>query len=136
VAKIEGVHHLGLTVSDVEASARWYEDVLGFERSGAFQSAAGERRKVFLHHPGLPIRLGLVEHAASSKRPFDEVESGLDHLAFRVADGAELEEWARVLTRAGVRFSPIAQSHSIAGAAVIVLRDPDNIQLELFADPG
>ena len=25
-----GIHHLGLTVRDVEASAAWYEDVLGF----------------------------------------------------------------------------------------------------------
>jgi catechol 2,3-dioxygenase-like lactoylglutathione lyase family enzyme len=27
---IIGIHHLGLTVADVERSAQWYESVLGF----------------------------------------------------------------------------------------------------------
>jgi catechol-2,3-dioxygenase len=34
VTEIVGIHHLGLTVSDAERSARWYQDVLGFERVG------------------------------------------------------------------------------------------------------
>ena len=32
--------------------------------------------------------------------------------------------------------SPIASANSIPGAAVLVFRDPDNIQLELFVDPS
>jgi catechol 2,3-dioxygenase-like lactoylglutathione lyase family enzyme len=135
VTDIVGIHHLGLTVSDVERSARWYQDVLGFERIGQFGDATSERRKIFLRHPGIGARLGLVEHWTSSKRPFDETESGLDHLAFAVSSRGELERWARRLDQLGVRFSPIAASLSIPGAAVIVLRDPDNVQLELFADP-
>ena len=31
--------------------------------------------------------------------------------------------------------SPVAPANSIEGAAVLVLRDPDNIQLELFYEP-
>jgi catechol-2,3-dioxygenase len=27
---IRGIHHFGLTVRDVDASAAWYEEVLGF----------------------------------------------------------------------------------------------------------
>jgi glyoxylase I family protein len=135
VTDIVGIHHLGLTVSDVERSAQWYQDVLGFERIGQLGDAASERRKIFLRHPGLDARLGLVEHRTSSKRPFDETESGLDHLAFAVSSRDELESWARRLQELGVRFSPIAASFSIPGAAVIVFRDPDNVQLELFADP-
>jgi glyoxylase I family protein len=46
-----------------------------------------------------------------------------------------LEGWERRLKELGVRFSPIAASLSIPGAAVIVFRDPDNVQLELFASP-
>lgn len=55
---IEGIHHLGLTVRDADASAAWYVDVLGFHRVGAFESPDGARRKVFLRHEGLQIRLG------------------------------------------------------------------------------
>jgi catechol 2,3-dioxygenase-like lactoylglutathione lyase family enzyme len=132
---IVGIHHVGLTVSDVERSARWYQDVLGFERIGQLGDAGSERQKIFLRHPGINARLGLVEHRTSSKRPFDETESGLDHLAFAVSSRDELEGWARRLEEFGVRFSPITASFSIPGAAVIVFRDPDNVQLELFADP-
>ncbi|MDQ1520432.1 MAG: glyoxylase family protein [Actinomycetota bacterium] len=135
MTEIVGIHHLGLTVSDVERSARWYQDVLGFERIGQLGDASAERQKIFLRHAGLDARLGLVEHRTSSRRPFDETESGLDHLAFAVPSHEELESWARRLEELGVRFSPIAASLSIPGAAVIVFRDPDNVQLELFAGP-
>jgi glyoxylase I family protein len=135
VSEIVGIHHLGLTVSDVARSARWYEDVLGFETVGELGDAASERRKIFLRHAGLDARLGLVEHRKASKRPFDETETGLDHLAFAVRSRDDLDRWARRLEALGVPFSPIADSFSIPGAAVIVFRDPDNVQLELFFSP-
>jgi glyoxylase I family protein len=140
VSVIVGVHHLGLTVSDVERSARWYEAVLGFDRIGSFGDAGAPRHKVFLRHPGFAIRLGLVEHrsALPGARPvdrFDETRTGLDHLAFEVPTDQELVAWADRLRGLGIPFSPISASHSIPGAAVLVFRDPDNIQLELFTDP-
>jgi glyoxylase I family protein len=94
-----------------------------------------ERRKIFLSHDGLRVRLGLYQHRSSSGTPFDETQIGLDHLAFAVPDRAELERWVARLIEHRVTFSPIAASNSIPGAWVIVFRDPDNIQLELFADP-
>ncbi len=133
---IQGIHHFGLTVRDVDASAAWYVDVLEFRRVGEFESSEGARRKVFLRHDGLRARLGLVEHRDGSQDVFDETRVGLDHLAFAVADRAELEAWAKRLAAAGVLHSPVAPAHSVPGAAVIVLRDPDNIQLELFLDPS
>ena len=129
------VHHLGLTVTDVDRSARWYCDVLDFVPTGRYEAPAGERRKIFLSHPGLGVRLGLVQHQGSSGRPFDETQSGLDHLAFRVPALADLQSWAARFARAGVPHAGIAESHTIPGARLIVFRDPDNIQLELFADP-
>jgi glyoxylase I family protein len=130
---IVSVHHLGLTVRDAEASAAWYERVLGFRRSGAFQAPDGARRKVFLHHDGLGIRLGLTQHAAGDGSPFDETRTGLDHLAFGVAGPAELERWAARLDELGVPRSPLAPANTMPGAAVLVFRDPDNIQLELIS---
>jgi len=40
------------------------------------------------------------------------------------------------LAAAAVVHSPVAPANSIPGGAVLVLRDPDNIQLELFVDPS
>ena len=84
-----GIHHLGLTVRDTDASAAWYEDVLGFRRVGEFESPDGARRKVFLRHDGLQARLGLTQHRGGAQEVFDETRVGLDHLAFTVADRAE-----------------------------------------------
>lgn len=132
---ITGIHHLGLTVTDVERSAQWYEEVLGFDRIGSHGDATTERRKIFVRHPAFDIRLSLVEHNTSSKRPFDETETGLDHLAFEVPTHSALETWDARLQDLGIPTSPIARSHTIPGATVLVFRDPDNIQLELYTDP-
>jgi glyoxylase I family protein len=133
---ITGLHHLGLTVRDVEVSAAWYEDVLGFRRAGVFEAPDGTRRKVFLRHDGLHARLGLTQHRPGSPDPFDETRTGLDHLAFAVAARADLDAWAARLAAAAVTCSPVAVANSVPGAAVLVFRDPDNIQLELFFDPA
>ena len=132
---ITGIHHFGLTVRDADASAAWYEEVLGFQRAGEFEAPDGARRKVFLQHDGLQVRLGLTQHRHGSQDPFDETRTGLDHLAFSVAGREELEAWAERLSDAAVAHSAIAGANSVPGAAVLVFRDPDNIQLELFADP-
>jgi glyoxylase I family protein len=133
---IRGIHHLGLTVRDLEASAAWYAEVLGFRRDGEYESPDGTRRKVFLRHDGFPVRLGLTYHRDGVLDGFDERRVGLDHLAFAVSDRAELDNWATRLDAAGVVHSSVAPANSIPGAAVLVLRDPDNIQLELFVDPS
>ncbi|MEJ2889460.1 VOC family protein [Actinomycetospora aeridis] len=130
-----GVHHLGLTVADVERSARWYCAVLDFFRVGEFGGPDDPRRKVFLNHPGFRLRLGLVEHRGGAGDRFDETRTGLDHLAFSVPDGDHLDRWAARIAEHGVEFSPAVPANTVPGASVIVLRDPDGIQLELFADP-
>ena len=40
------------------------------------------------------------------------------------------------LEAAGAQYSQVAAANSIPGAAVVVFRDPDNIQLEIFFDPA
>jgi glyoxylase I family protein len=132
---IRGLHHFGLTVRDVDTSSAWYEEVLGFTRVGEFTAPDGARRKVFLRHDGLQARLGLTQHRHGSQQPFDETRPGLDHLAFAVSDRQELDTWVTRLGNAQVTHSPVMPANSIPGAAVVVFRDPDNIQLELFTDP-
>jgi len=130
---ITGLHHFGLTVTDVDTSVAWYESVLGFRAEGGYESAHGERRKVFLSHDRLGVRIGLCQHTSASADRFDETRPGLDHLSFQVASIAELDAWQTALATAGVTSSPIAGANTIPGAKVLVFRDPDNIQLELIA---
>jgi len=133
---IEDIHHLGLSVRDVEVSASWYANVLGFSRAGEYSSPDGSRRKVFLRHNHLRARLGLTQHRSRSAGLFDETQPGLDHLAFSVSSRDELDRWVERFSEAGVHFSFPAPANSIGGATVLVFRDPDNIQLELFFDPS
>jgi glyoxylase I family protein len=53
-----------------------------------------------------------------------------------VTDPDDLEVWAARLSAAAVAHSPIVPANSIPGALVLGLRDPDNIQLELVAEPS
>ena len=91
---------------------------------------------MFLRHDGLRARLGLTQHRDGDQGAFDETRVGLDHLSFEVASRAELERWVTLLEERTVTHSRIMPANSIPGAAVLVFRDPDNIQLELFADPS
>ena len=52
--------------------------------------------------------------------------------AFAVLDRPTLERWCLRFEELGVEYTPIANANSIPGAVVVVFRDPDNIQLELF----
>ncbi|HEY8370320.1 MAG TPA: VOC family protein [Thermodesulfobacteriota bacterium] len=122
-----GVSHVVLTVRDLETSTRWYRDVLGLTSTGGHPGVS------FLLHPESKLLFVLVQHERSDGKPFDETRVGLDHLAFLVSGRAELEAWKRTFEERGVTHSPIATE---SYGQVLVFRDPDNIQLEFFANPG
>lgn len=132
VPGLGSIHHIGLTVPDIEASEAWYTRVLGFTRAFVEPHHRGTGYAVVLRRPGSPLFIGLDKHGANRGERFDESRTGLDHVSFHVADRAELDAWVAHLDRERVPHSGITEFTEPFPFAVLVLRDPDNIQLELI----
>ena len=129
---ISAIHHVAINVHDLEQSERWYSDVLGFGRLGPFAGDGFQR--VLLRHPS-GVVLGLTKHdAPEAAVPFSERRTGLDHLGFQVADRDQLEAWIARFDELGVVHSEIKHT-PLTGSYLVAFRDPDDIQLELYA-PG
>lgn len=124
-----GIAHLDLTVSDAEASATWYARILGLTRLR--RSDLDNRIMIVLVHRPTGLIIGLNQHHEPAAGRFNERVPGLDHVGLTVAKREELEDWERRLTELGVEHSPVTDSPSGSGTA-LVFRDPDNIQLELW----
>ncbi len=86
---------------------------------------------VLLVEPTTGFLIGLHHHEGFHGGAFDERRAGLDHIAWGVAARADLEAWSDWLTRLDVEHSGVIEMPA-ASYACIVLRDPDNIQLEIF----
>ena len=123
------VSHIDLSVSDVEKSAAWYCDVLGLRR--AKRADLDNRIMIVLVHDATGLVIGLNQHNEPTADLFDEHRPGLDHLGFGVAERADLDEWQARFAELGVEHSPVQDSPSGSGTA-LVFRDPDNIQLEFW----
>jgi glyoxylase I family protein len=133
-----GIHHLRLTVTDVDRSREFYTGLLGFdvavESPPADDPSADEVYKV-LFGGVVMVRGGLLmglRPVAPAGDRFDEDRVGLDHLSFSVASRDDLEEAVRLFDERGV---PHGEITTLAGFGIHILpfRDPDNIQIELTA---
>jgi catechol 2,3-dioxygenase-like lactoylglutathione lyase family enzyme len=135
------LHHLALTVTDVNTSVGWYEDVFGVRfqvdvphRGGAGKLLADDTRQ---------LMIVLHRHDTNDGTMFGETTTGLDHAGFMVPSRSDLEAWqghleANGVVRADTADKPLTQA-PIADepyGSVLVFRDPDNIQLELFCAPS
>ena len=127
---IRAYHHVSLSVSDLGASTDFYREVLGLEVVAEIEGATFRRNR--LRPPDGALTLTLTAHEDRSTEGFSERRPGLDHVAFRV-DGAELASWKERFERLGIDHSGIKESSG--GSAMITLRDPDGIQLEVFGGP-
>ncbi|MCH9816525.1 MAG: VOC family protein [Actinomycetia bacterium] len=126
-----GIGHVALTVSDLSVSAPWYGRLFGLEPA-LDEDVEGFHHTVFM----LPAGQGIGLHQFVSQGTggsFSEFRAGLDHVAFGVAERAELEEWARHLDELGIEHGGIVDAPYGSGLS---FRDPDNIALEFFAPPA
>jgi catechol 2,3-dioxygenase-like lactoylglutathione lyase family enzyme len=139
--ELEGIDHVALAVRDVEAAAKWYIDVLGFERryddvwngypvfvmkgnTGLALFPADQARSTSLAAVALPARRSLTE--AGAKEASSRREIGMRHLAFRATRKNFLIAQEE-LKRRGIEFE--FQDHEISHS--IYFYDPDGHELEI-----
>ena len=118
--QLEGIDHVAMSVRDIERSAKWYIDVLGFER---FHEGMWKGVPTFIGKRNTGIALFPASHEAKTS---GHREIRMLHLAFR-ADRENFLAAQRELEKRGIEFE--FQDHEISHS--IYFRDPDGHQLEI-----
>lgn len=151
---IRGLWHVSFTVSNIEASVKWYTEVLGLEfvreqvQHNAYTSKLvgyenAHLKVAQLRVPGASVPISrhhieLVEYVfpRGEDIPLDTNRTGVGHWAFIVDDiHAEFNR----LIGLGVKFkaeTPVAIEAGVnKGGYTIYFTDPDGITLELIQPP-
>ena len=141
------IHHLGMTVSDIERSIAFYRDTLGMTLVGRRECVEegyvakqtgydGVRLSVasFRIRPDSPSSLEVVQYLNHTGEPVDTSTNrpGGTHLCILVDD---LSAAYKQLMSQGVRFKsdPVEiTAGPNRGGKVIYFCDPDNYVLEMF----
>ena len=118
--QLEGIDHVAIGVRDVERSAKWYIEVLGFER---LHEGMWNGVPTFIGKGNTGIALFPASHES---KPSNRREIRMLHLAFR-ANRENFLAAQRELEKCGIEFE--FQDHEITHS--IYFRDPDGHQLEI-----
>jgi len=124
-----GIHHVAVTVTDMDRSRDWYRKLFGADPVMDEKEDAGTfHHAVWLIGEGQVF--GIHQHVKpSSKEPADELRPGLDHVGFACKDRDELKTWEKNLNDLGIKHGGIVEASYGAGLS---FRDPDNNPLEFF----
>ncbi len=125
-----GIHHLGLSVPDLDKTSAFFTDCLGW--------------KVARDVPGYPARFVTngtafftLWQTSASATPFDRRNNvGLHHVALAVADEAQLESlFAKVQAYPGVTVEFPPQPVGEGPARHCIFCEPGGIRMEFFWAP-
>jgi catechol 2,3-dioxygenase-like lactoylglutathione lyase family enzyme len=135
--------HLGLCVSDLDASLRFYCDGLGFTPAGTFELSSSELEGLdgslevdgpatltsqFITLADLKIELLAFRDPAPQGQPsMARNQRGLTHLSFLVDD---VDVASQRLTRFGGTI--VDGTRSKPGIDIVFLADPDGVRVELM----
>lgn len=142
---IKGCDHIGIQVRDVEASARFYEENLGFKRIDRWSMSQPYVQKVVGYYPdvtleiellGIPgtdVFLEILEYHNIDGKAVDPATGnpGTAHFCLFVDD---LDALYTDLAAKGVEFVSEPQSPTVGpnkGGKLVYMKDPDGIRVEL-----
>ena len=123
-------HYLGHVVfydKDLEASLKFYRDIVGFQEIGKiFDGKAAALTSGRTHHELLLIEVGNAPASPLGPR------RGLYHIGIKIGDSLEDLKQAKVeLEHAGITISGMSD-HTVSQS--LYLHDPDGNEIELYVD--
>ena len=126
------LHHIALTVADIDASIKWYEDIFGFKLLHRYSKLNSEIAHIVLND----IRIELFNYAVATKPlPADRADLltdlktvGIKHFCLAVDN---LEKTTEDLKSKGVMFATEIDTAGFGGKYVF-LKDCNDILIELY----
>ncbi len=144
---VQRLSHIGICVSDLERSVRFYRDVLEFSERSRFnikneESArltdipGGSIETVYLERGDTRLELLYYPEAGhvtgETPRPMNQL--GLTHLSLRVQDIDDVI--AKIEAAGGSSMEHTRIDNKQWGSKAIFVTDPDGLRIELIDSPG
>lgn len=135
------IHHVAISVADIDQALRFYRDVLGFEVDWDMDHRGGEAlarvvglsvadaRMIMLKGYGLRVELfGYYAPAGKPSEPDRQCDFGLTHFALTVRNINDVYER---LVKMGVKFNCPPQEMR-PGVWATYFKDPEGVTIELL----
>ncbi|HEV3283483.1 MAG TPA: VOC family protein [Solirubrobacteraceae bacterium] len=127
-------HHIGLSVADLDAQQRWYQQALGLDEVVEHFELPEPRVRTVVLRAANGLRIELIEREGSTARTFhDPLEAaltrGYGHWALEVED---LDQTFATLSAVGAESVSPPGPAVQPGARFAYVRDPEGNLLELI----
>jgi catechol 2,3-dioxygenase-like lactoylglutathione lyase family enzyme len=138
------VSHIGICVSDLDASLRFYCEGLGFEIVASHE--VGEEFAVLMELDGVRLRSRMIRRdgvtlelldyvipgtiGPSERRPMNQL--GLTHLSLRVADVVSVASTIESLGGTVIQATRTTFAFGEASLDFLYCTDPDGVRIELM----
>jgi methylmalonyl-CoA/ethylmalonyl-CoA epimerase len=125
-------HHLGISVPDLEASIKWYQDMLGFKVEKQMDVPPLKARIAFLEKDGFRIEIFQVEGAKplpeGRNQPNTDIAThGVKHLAYEVKN---VTDFMNILKKRGVDVA--MDVNKMDGKEMAFIRDNSGNLIEIL----